>query len=116
VFLSIETQNDQSLVIVSEATDKGALHFGPYINVAPGQYAVSFTVEGASNAKGIAKIDVATNSGTNLLAERTLYSMKDDQTLIATLDEPMNLEFRVWTLGNETVTFKSVNIERVKNK
>lgn len=98
--------------IVAEKGEAGALHYGPYLYVGPGDYRVTFQVLSGYNAKGAIRLDVA---GPNqyILAERTLYSENGNEVLDFHLDEGTTVEFRALTLGTEKTSFEKVSIVRL---
>lgn len=98
--------------LVAERGEVGALHHGPYIDVEPGTYTVSFDVSVESAPDGAARLDVASSSGQKLLAETVLTDSHSSRQLRFTLDKLATLEFRVWSLGNARVVFRDVSIIR----
>ena len=97
--------------LVAGQREVGALHYGPFIRLEPGRYAVTFRVLAANQADGAFRLDVAAFSEATPLVEKTVTFGGDSQTLTFTLNEERSMEFRVWTLGTERVAFKSVTVE-----
>lgn len=101
--------------LVSEKGEVGALHFGPYVRVAPGKYSVKFNIESFANSYSVAKIDVATSSGQKILAMRELNTSRgDSEELTFNIDRTETVEFRLWSLGGERIVLKGVSIHSVK--
>ncbi len=98
--------------LVSEKGEVGVLHYGPYINVEPGSYIVSFDATVESSPNGSARLDVVTTPKQKLLAEAVLTDNSSRRQLSFTLDRLTTLEFRVWSLGNSRVVFRGVSIVR----
>jgi hypothetical protein len=101
-------------VLVAEKSESGALHYGPYVTVRPGHYAITFDVLAAYNQAGAVRLDVASAAPHEKIHMETTLSFSDHpQRLYFTLNETQTMEFRVWALGNEHVIFKGVTIERL---
>ena len=101
-------------VLVAEKSESGALHYGPYVTVKPGHYAITFDVLAAYNQAGAVRLDVASAAPHEKIHTETTLSFSDHpQRLYFTLNETQTMEFRVWALGNERVMFKGVTIERL---
>ncbi|MBI5592348.1 MAG: hypothetical protein HY881_17920 [Deltaproteobacteria bacterium] len=98
--------------VVVEKGEAGALHYGPYVDVEPGTYTVSFDVAVESAPEGSARLDVVASPDQKLLAETVLMDNTSSRRLRFTLDRLATLEFRVWSLGNARVVFKDVSIVR----
>jgi hypothetical protein len=98
--------------LVAEKGEVGALHYGPYIDVEPGAYIVSFDVAVESAPNGSARLDVAAAPDQKLLAETVLIDNTSPRRLRFTLDKLATVEFRVWSLGNARVVFREVSIVR----
>lgn len=98
--------------LVAEKGEAGALHFGPYVNVEPGRYVVTFDVLAAHNDAGAIRLDVAAPDQ-KLYGEKHLNDSSKPQQIIITVDKAQTMEFRVWALGNERVVFKGVAIKRL---
>jgi hypothetical protein len=98
--------------LVAERGEVGVLHYGPYIDVEPGTYTVSFDVAVESAPNGSARLDVAAAAGQKILAETVLVDDTSPRQLRFTLDELATIEFRVWSLGNARVVFRDVSIVR----
>ncbi len=106
-----EDDADGGSALIAEKGESGALHFGPYIDVAPGSYKVTFDVTAPYHSGGVVRLDVAASLGEIILAEKVLTSSEGPQELSFTLDKKHQLEFRVFALGNERVVFRNVTIE-----
>lgn len=99
--------------LVAEKGEAGVLHFGPYVNVEPGRYAVSFDIVAANNPAGVARIDVASAGvDAKILGERILSGSAEPQEIVFSLDQRRSMEFRVWSLGRERVVLRGVTIRR----
>lgn len=98
--------------LVAEKGEVGALHFGPYVNMWPGRYKVTFDVISEFYPEGALRLDVVANGGTEKYAERTLSSSDGRQTLEFALKAESSMEFRVWSLGKGRVSFRGVVVER----
>jgi len=109
----ISNKNNEGSTLIAEKGDVGALHYGPYISVEPGNYKITFDVLAPYHPDGSLKLDVASTQGQALYAEKLFNSSTSPQELLITVGQQQTLEFRVWALGNEQVTFKSVKIIRV---
>lgn len=102
-------------VLIAEKEESGALHFGPYVNVEPGRYRVTFDVSTPYNQAGTVRLDVAAAPDQKIFGEISLTESNKPQVIDFTLDEFRTIEFRVWALGNEKVWFKSVAIQRIQD-
>lgn len=108
----VENYENSGPALVAEKGETGALHFGPYVNVEPGSYTVTFDIYAEKSATHSVRLDVARTPDQKLFAERLLMSSSGAQKLIFTLDKSQIMEFRVWALGTGRVVFKSVSIIR----
>jgi hypothetical protein len=108
-----EGTKEWPLALVSEAPQVGALHFGPYIDVAPGLYSVMFEVEAAHSPNGAVRLDVASAPDQAIFGEIVLNLSGEAQEILFRLDEPRTMEFRVWALGNVPVKFRGFSMQRV---
>jgi hypothetical protein len=108
----VEAQDEAGGMLIAEKGQAGALHFGPYFNVQPGRYKVTFDVHAAHHPSGSVRLDVAATPDQKLYGEKTLLSSEGAQEIEINLDVFRTLEFRVWALGTEKVAFKSVSIQR----
>lgn len=102
-------------ILVAEKGETGALHFGPYVNVEPGRYRVLFDVTTPYNQSGTVRLDVAAAPDQKIFGEVTLTEINKPYAIDFTLDEMRSMEFRVWALGNEMVSFRSVSIHRLQD-
>lgn len=102
-------------MLVAEKGESGALHFGPYVNVEPGRYRVTFDISTPYNQAGTVRLDVAAAPDQKIFGEITLTESNKPQVIDFTLNELRTMEFRVWALGNEKVFFKSVAIQRISD-
>ncbi len=99
--------------LVAEKGEAGVVHFGPYVNVEPGRYAVSFDIVAANNPAGVARIDVASAGvDAKILGERILTESAQPQEIVFSLDQRRSMEFRAWSLGRERVVLRGVTIRR----
>lgn len=99
--------------LIAEKGEVGALHFGPFVNIEPGQYKVTFDVVAHHNEAGVVRLDVAASPDQKLYGEKKLQSSDSPQYLIITVDKTRTMEFRAWALGNERVVFRGVTVERL---
>lgn len=102
-------------VLIAEKGESGALHFGPYVNVEPGRYRITFDVLTPYNQAATVRLDVAAAPDQKIFGEISLTESNKPQVIDFTLDELRTIEFRVWALGVEKVTFKSVAIQRLQD-
>ncbi|MCX7338848.1 MAG: hypothetical protein NTX76_06195 [Alphaproteobacteria bacterium] len=110
----VETYRDLGPAIVAQPKEIGYLHFGPYVDVEPGEYEIEFDILADSHdAQDVLKIDVVTNASTPL-KEESMKECNGIKRLRVKLDQRMTLEFRVYSLGLVPVVFKSVSIQNVK--
>lgn len=109
----VETDGHMGAALVAEKGQSGALHFGPYVNVEPGRYVVTFDVLAKHNPAGSVRLDVAAAPDQELFGDKLLLSSDRPQEIVFTLDKTRTMEFRVWSLGHEQVVFKSVTIKRI---
>ena len=109
----IKDYEEKGNALVADKGEIGALHYGPYANVDPGDYIVTFEVFAPNNPSGSLKLDIVSEQGTKLLAEEKLTSSSGAQVLVIHLDQREILEFRVWALGKEPVVYKGVSIKRI---
>jgi hypothetical protein len=100
-------------VIVADKGARGAVHYGPYINVGAGNYVVTFNVDADFNEKGSVRLDVASAPDQRIINEITLDQMEKPFEMLVSVNKLRTLEFRVWALGEGKVSFKSVGIRRV---
>ena len=82
--------------LVAEKGQLGALHYGPYIDVDPGNYTVSFDVSVESLSGATVRLDVATAPDQKILAESILIDNTVPKQLNFTLDKLATAE----NLGN----------------
>lgn len=109
----VENYENSGPALVAERGETGALHFGPYVNVEPGSYTVTFDLLAEPNPAGSVRLDVAAATGQQLLGEKTLQSSEGPQTMTISLQKAETVEFRVWALGTGRVVFKDVSIVRI---
>ncbi|MEM1589240.1 MAG: DUF2079 domain-containing protein [Candidatus Bathyarchaeia archaeon] len=96
-------------VISSNIEDSvGITWYGPYKYFSPGDYEATFRLKTA-NATCKLIIEVVTELGTEVIALRTIYGNDFNQidtwqnfSLRYRINEPAELEFRGWTLSNNT--------------
>jgi hypothetical protein len=98
---------------VAEKGESGALYHGPYIDVEPGRYRVTFDVQAERNVNGVIRLDVVSAPDQKQFGEKTLNESVEPQVIEFTIDTKQIMEFRVWALGNEKVVFKGVSIVRL---
>ena len=106
-------EDDNLANLVAEPSDVGALHFGPYITMDPGKYLVTFHVLANFNKNGAVRLDVASAPDQKKYGELFLNESTKPQKINFELDEQQSMEFRVWALGNSSIKFKTVTVERV---
>ncbi|WP_217578011.1 hypothetical protein [Mesorhizobium sp. GbtcB19] len=100
--------------LVAPPQSQGALYYGPYVNVAPGAYRLTFDLEANGKPATVVRIDAASSPGGTVLAEKELTESHGPQQLLFSIDRTSTMEFRVWALGNGEVAFKSVTIQRAE--
>lgn len=110
---------DQSTGTMAAGKDQaGALVFGPYLELDPGRYQVTFDIKtGGGKEPIIGKVDVNAFSeaqSDNPVAEQELQRAKNDQSI--TLDfsavAGKKYEFRVWVNGNGDLSVKKITVDR----
>lgn len=89
------------------------MHYGPYITISPGKYRVTFKVYAKPNIAGSFKIDIATSPSQKIIPEQMIYTDAEPIELEFTSSTTETIEFRVFSTGNEDVTFKSVSIKSI---
>lgn len=100
-------------ILIANRGEVGALHYGPYLPVKPGRYRVTFDVLADHNPDGAVRIDVAGGLDQKIFGEKFLLESDAPQEIVFTLEEENTLEFRVWALGTEHVTFRGYAIQRL---
>jgi hypothetical protein len=100
---------------ISSTNQAGFLLFGPYLALAAGQYQILIRgTFGESGAAG-ARMDVAVNKGTLILAESALDEPIDNRSLIVlplSLDMSCtDLEVRVWVEAASDITISLLEIQ-----
>ena len=87
---------DDGWVDVADNT-RGCVVYGPYAELATGRFKVAFDITAENVANDVARVDVVTNSGTTVLAEKVVSSGLTELDF----DLPGNavVEFRVHALG-----------------
>lgn len=108
-----KTEDGLADILIAEKGESGALHYGPYVDVEPGRYRVTFDVYSDHNSSGVVKLDVAASPGQKIYGEKLLTESNGSQYIEFMLDKSRTLEFRVWALGTERVTFRGVTIQRI---
>ncbi|MCK5679112.1 MAG: hypothetical protein KAH72_11640, partial [Flavobacteriaceae bacterium] len=98
--------------LISNIREKGALHFGPYINMKPGKYKITFDVVASFHEDGVVRLDISSSSSKKIFANKSLTSSTKPQILHIDLKQEEKLEFRVFTTGREKVVFRGVSIIR----
>ena len=102
----------EGAAIVSGASEIGALHYGPYIGVMPGEYEVVFRVESTSAIDKSVRLDVARSPDQKILAVKDLDRLNGEVKLVFSVEKLSTVEFRVWALGGAKVVFRGVSIIR----
>lgn len=100
-------------ILVAEKGESGALMYGPYVDVEPGQYRVTFDVYAEHHPEGAVRLDIAAAPDQKLYGEKTLNDSSGQQIIDFSLDSTRTMEFRVWALGRSRVTVKAVSIVRL---
>jgi hypothetical protein len=103
-------------ILVSSREELGALHYGPYIDIEKGSYSITFFIESSYNPKGVAKIDIAANAGKRIIYESLLFNGNGNHTFTFEITDPERLEFRVWSLGTESLEFSGVRLRKLSSK
>lgn len=109
----VKSDTGSGYILVAEKGESGALHYGPYVDVEPGRYRVTFDVQAEQSTSAAVRIDVAAAPDQKIYGETVLTESKEPQKIEFTLENPRTLEFRVWALGVERVVFKGATIERI---
>ena len=107
-------EKDCKKVLVPIRGKIGALHFGPYIYLEPGRYRVTFDVAAVHNEPGSLRLDVASSPDQKIYGELTLTESDKPQIIEFTLDKMRTMEFRVFALNGDQVTFSGITIQRIK--
>lgn len=109
----VENVGTKVAMLVANKGDIGCLHYGPYVKVEPGDYKITFDMLAKYNPKGVFVLDVSSFSLKRIpFVEKLCYSAEQPEVFSIHIDKAQLLEFRVMSLGNEVVIFKSVSIER----
>lgn len=98
--------------LIAEKGESGALHYGPYVDVAPGSYRVIFDVFSGHHPAGTVRLDVAAAPDQKLYGEKVLTESNKPQEIEFMLDSTRTMEFRVWALGNERVILRGITLQR----
>lgn len=109
----VQQDSSKSALLVADAEDFGALHYGPYVQVEAGRYLATFNVVADFHPEGVVRLDVASSPDQNIFAEATLNESVSSFTLDFTLTEAQVLEFRVWALARGQISFGGVTIQQV---
>jgi glycosyltransferase involved in cell wall biosynthesis len=92
----------------------GYLIYGPYIPLGEGQYQVVIRGSLGEDGAGAARIEVAIDQGTRILAQSGLTKFGENDCLFSlplSLDEPCtDLEVRVWVDGQSKLTISMLEI------
>jgi hypothetical protein len=92
----------------------GYLIYGPYIPLGEGQYQVVIRGSLGEDGAGAARIEVAIEQGTRILAQSALTKFGENDCLFSlplSLDEPCtDLEVRVWVDGQSKLTISMLEI------
>ena len=107
-----EDYQGEGAALVSGVSEVGALHYGPYIGVMPGEYEVVFRVESASAIGKSVRLDVARSPDQKILAVKDFVRLNGEVKLVFSVEKLSTVEFRVWALGGSTVVFRGVSIIR----
>ena len=99
--------------------ETGYLAYGPYINLTPGKYEVSFEIA-AEPAEGVlGTVDVAMDSGNRIIAAKDLTGGWPAGSIITLPFEVTEkggiYEFRVFTYGTTSVKLKAITVRRKIN-
>jgi hypothetical protein len=105
-------ENGQN-ALIAEKGQAGALHYGPYIDIEPGKYRVTFDTVAQKNLAGVVRLDVAAAPDQKIYGEIQLVESTSPQVIEFTLDKKRTMEFRVWALGNERVVFKGFALQQI---
>ena len=109
----VKSDTGSGYILVAEKGESGALHYGPYVDVEPGRYRVTFDVQAEQSTSAVVRIDVAAAPDQKIYSELVLTESKEPQKIEFNLEKPRTLEFRVWALGIEKVRFNGLTIERI---
>ena len=107
-----ENYQGEGQALVSGVSEVGALHYGPYIEVMPGEYEVVFRVESASAIGKSVRLDVARSPDQKILAVKDFVRLNGEAKLVFSVEKLSTVEFRVWALGAAKVVFRGVSIIR----
>jgi len=106
------SQRNNRQEIVAHKGEVGFLHYGPYVNVEPGNYKITFDIEVLDAKKKSVRLDVSASSGAKILGELELPSSNSNPEIYIKVDKREVLEFRVFSYGKSNVIFKSVSIKK----
>lgn len=110
----VQPSRQDEAELVSEPNEVGALHFGPYIKIAPGKYEVTFDIDKFENNHDVVKIDVATSPRQVVLAQKMLSATNGHgEVLPFEVAKSETLEFRLWALGGQRVVFSGFSLRKV---
>jgi hypothetical protein len=110
--------DQKSGAMVSHKNEAGAVVFGPYLELEPGQYQVTFSLNaGGGQDEIIGKVDVSAFSDTrpnNPVVEKELRRAKKDQNVMLDFSSVpgKKYEFRVWANGNGSLSVKKITLDR----
>jgi len=108
------TNSKESLV--AEKGKTGALFYGPYWEIARGEYKISFSIDSTNTStQNSYRVD-AFCSDKNLNLKEGYGGGKSGTSIDLEIKilEPCKIEFRVWSNGNERVALNSISIARAK--
>ncbi|MGG4344456.1 LTA synthase family protein [Paenibacillus lautus] len=103
-----------------ESTVVGSyLVFGPYLEYPRGKYNLMVKLKNNGRNENLFKLDVATNSGRNILAEKEFLMQSSDEEMLAELpfeiiDDSSNVELRL--MGLSELDIEVINVSTKKNE
>lgn len=102
--------------VISEIGEVGALHYGPYVSVDPGKYTVVFDVEAhpRDNGKSV-RLDVVAQGGAVVFSENSFREISAPIEMEVFVKKTSVLEFRVFSLGNSRVVFRSIRMQHISD-
>jgi hypothetical protein len=110
--------------LVADEGQIGCLHYGPFIEIPPGNYEAVFTFDPPDKSSKkdiglIASIDVASSPDQKIFASKDLGQYEKDATFKFSTAKKRVFEFRVFTKGTQRLVLRSLkiyNAQKVKEE
>lgn len=101
-------------VIIANASEIGALHYGPYAEFSKGVYEITFDVNLPRSTSFGVRLDIAAFPNQTVLKQESFNELSAPHVMKLELEKKMALEFRVWTLGVAPVIFRSIQVKKIE--